>query len=330
MTVNTAVWRSDDVAHIDYKDLPRDGGISSAWGIWGSSDVFGCLNRQTPARIAAAAALVTRGALFPVNWDIRLPEPGLFERVSLKHEIFHAVNQTPLSDVISDWNTQSSSQWDGFKHITWEGHGHYNGDVPHGVHHWARRGIAGRCVLADVARWRESEGRPLAFDRPNPITVEDLTSTLAAQNVSVEPGDILLVRTGWIAWYLSSDLATRESIARRSNLFTPGLDAAEEMAELLWNLQISAVASDNPALEVWPTRSDGSTGEQPGEWPLVYPFSLHTRIMGGLGIPIGEMWDLEALADDGAAGGGYTGFLTSAPLNLEGAAASPANALVFK
>lgn len=318
-------------AHTKYNDLPlSDDGIRHAWGMWGDSDLFGCLNRLDGNSVVEASGLVRRGAVFPVNWDIQLPEPGLFERPSLRHELVHAENATPLNDIISDWNTQSSSQWDGFRHITWDGHGHYNGDLPHGVHHWARRGIVGRCVLADVARWRSAVGRPLRFDRPDPIPAADLIGTLEAQGSSVRPGDILLVRTGWIEWYLGTDADTRRVIANRTKLVTPGLDAAEEMAELLWDWQIAAIAADNPALEVWPTRTDGTPDAEPGRWQMTYPWSLHSRIMAGLGVPIGEMWDLEALAEDSAAGGGYEGMLTSAPLNLVGGAASPANALVIR
>ncbi|HVV19348.1 MAG TPA: cyclase family protein [Pseudonocardiaceae bacterium] len=316
--------------HVKYGDLPVADGVRHSWGMWGDSDVFGCLNRLDASSVREAGTLIRRGAVFPVNWDIQLPAPGLFERPSLRHELVHAAESAPLNDVISDWNTQSSSQWDGFRHITWEGHGHYNGDQPHGVHHWALRGIVGRCVLADVARWRTAVGRPLRFDRPDPITVADLVETLAAQGSAVQPADILLVRTGWIEWYLGADDTTRHAISNRTRLVTPGLDAAEEMAELLWDWQLAAVAADNPALEVWPTRADGTPGAEPGTWRLPHRWSLHSRIMGGLGMPIGEMWDLEALAADSDNGGGYEGMLASAPLHLVGGAASPANALVIR
>jgi hypothetical protein len=49
-----------------------------------------------------------------------------------------------------------------------------------------------------------------------------------------------------------------------------------------------------------------------------------------LGMPIGEMWYLEALAEDCAADGVYEFMLTSAPLNLLGGVGSPANAIAIK
>jgi len=49
-----------------------------------------------------------------------------------------------------------------------------------------------------------------------------------------------------------------------------------------------------------------------------------------LGIPIGELWDLEALASDCAGDGVYEFMLTSAPLNIPGGVGSPPNALAIK
>jgi kynurenine formamidase len=332
MTDPTQLTAAHEAAgqHVRYRDLPEADGVRYSWGLWGPDDVFGCLNRLSSDLVLAARDCVKRGAVFPLNWDIALPEPGLFERPSLRHELVHATETMPLNDVISDWNTQSSSQWDGFRHVTWLGHGQYNGLDRHGVHHWARRGIVGRAVLADVVRWREQAGRPLRYDRPDPVTADDLRATLAWQRTEVRPGDILLIRVGWIAWYLQTDAATRQEISDRTRLVSPGLLAEEATAELLWDLELAAVAGDNPSLELWPTRTNGETRGADGRYEYVYDVSLHTRILAGLGMPIGEMWDLEQLADDCAADGVYTGMLCAAPLNLAGAAASPANVLVMK
>jgi hypothetical protein len=49
-----------------------------------------------------------------------------------------------------------------------------------------------------------------------------------------------------------------------------------------------------------------------------------------LGLPLGELWDLDALAADCVADGVYACFFTSAPLNLESGVASPPNALAIK
>ena len=58
--------------------------------------------------------------------------------------------------------------------------------------------------------------------------------------------------------------------------------------------------------------------------------SCTSAVLGLLGIPIGEMWDLDALAADCAVDGVYEFLLTSAPLNLHQGVGSPANALAIK
>ncbi len=57
---------------------------------------------------------------------------------------------------------------------------------------------------------------------------------------------------------------------------------------------------------------------------------LHFHMLAFFGMPIGEMWNLEALAEDCAADGRYDFFLTSAPLNVPGGVGSPPNALAIK
>jgi hypothetical protein len=57
---------------------------------------------------------------------------------------------------------------------------------------------------------------------------------------------------------------------------------------------------------------------------------LHLSLLPLLGLPIGELFDLDALAADCAADGRYTFLLTSAPLNLAAGVGTPPNALAIK
>jgi kynurenine formamidase len=317
-----------------YDDLPirPDLPAGSSWGIWGEDDTLGCLNLLTSERVAAAAALVSSGKVFALNLDLGLPDPPLFRRAAFTHHVTGEVGKTGHDDVLSNWNTQASSQWDGFRHV--RGHaGYYNGvdDEAHGMHHWAARGIAGRGVLADVARWRAAEGRPLAPDDTDPIEPDDLLATLEHQNVTVETGDVLLIRTGWLTWYRTLDETQRTSLA--SALKAPGLRPGVATARALWDLHVAAVAADNPALEAWPpgalaTDEQRARGEQ--DPAARVELFVHLSLLPLLGIPIGELWDLDALADDCAADGRYAFFLTSAPIHVRSGVASPPNALAIK
>lgn len=192
------------------------------------------------------------------------------------------------------------------------------------MHHWARAGIAGRAVLGDVARWRAAEHRPLPADSSEPIGPDDLRATLEAQGSPVEPGDILLVRTGWTEWYSTLNADQRAVIAPPDRLRAPGLLPTEATARLLWNLHVAAVATDNPAVEVTP-RGALMAGQEAAairaDPARRHEMFLHVRLLPMLGIPMGELWDLSALAADCATDGRYTFLLTSAPLNLPGGAA---------
>jgi hypothetical protein len=212
-------------------------------------------------------------------------------------------------------------------------YGHYNGvaDEDHGIHHWARRGIVGRAVLADVARWRASVGQPID-PSSTAIEIDDLMATLDSQGVEIEVGDILLIRTGWIDWYRGLGPEARIELAATPHTPACGLQRGVASARALWDLHISAVAADNPALEVMPfgfgNRDEAQFWkDDPGR---AAETMLHFSLLGLLGIPIGEFFDLDALARDCAEDGRYACLLTSAPLNLTAGVASPPNALAVK
>jgi kynurenine formamidase len=306
----------------------------SSWGLWGEGDKLGTLNLLTPERVKRGAACVKKGAVFAVNLDMHMPDPPLFGRDAFTHEVVWLQNEAGHDEHISGWNTQSSSQWDGFRHIKHPIHGFYNGvaDEDHGVDHWAKRGLAGRGVLTDVARWRESEGRPLVPNSSDPIEADDITSTLKAQNVEVEPGDVLLIRTGWLSWYRAQDDKARREFNEAGHPCV-GLRPGEENWRLLWDLHVSAVGADNPSLEVWPPAAFADPEQLPqilANRERLDEIFMHIRLLPLFGLPIGEFFDLDALADDCASDGAYEFLFTSAPLNLKSGVASPPNALAIK
>ena len=63
-----------------YRDLPKLNDLPASWGLFGSDepDYFGCLNLLTPEKLVSAARLVTRGAVFALNWSADLPDPPMF------------------------------------------------------------------------------------------------------------------------------------------------------------------------------------------------------------------------------------------------------------
>jgi kynurenine formamidase len=282
---------------------------------------------------------VQRGAVFALNWSMALPDPPLFGRGRFEHEV--TGTGTGHDDVLHGWNTQSSSQWDGFRHIRNHaasaeepGTGHFAGvpDEEHGIHHWARRGIAGRAVLADIGRWRSAIGRPLRYDLSDAIDPGEIVECLAAQGTELAEGDILLVRTGWVEWYQRQATDVQVRLGDVGQLQAPGFASGDELARTLWNLHIAAIGCDNPGVEVWPpsrlTRAEYEAARE--EQLHLHEVFTHCVLLPLLGLPLGEMWDLDALAADCAADGRYECFFTSAPLNLPAGVASPPNALAIK
>lgn len=312
-----------------YAQLPfAASGGRSAWHLFGDDDV-GLFNLQTPARVAAAAQLVRRGAVFALNAAIDIIDPPMFNRRSPRLETIVALNGGAFDDVIQDFYPQASSQWDALGHIAYEQGVYYNGrdadDVARGgrntIDHWARRGIAGRAVLLDAEKVltdRHPEYRP---DASFEITPDHLEACREAAGVSLHTGDVILLNTGFLRWYQAQPVDVRRAIAPRDRLTYAGLAHTEDVAAYLWDQGIAAVAADNPALEVWP----------PDERAESRPFGyLHRVLLGQLGMGIGELWRLQDLADDCRRDGVHEMLLVSAPLNLPGAVGSPANALALK
>ena len=322
-----------------YAELPirADLPAGSSWGVWGDGDRFGCLNLLTPEQARRGAACVRTGTTFCVSLELELPDPPLFGRPAFGHEIVQRPSGVSADDMLHGFNTQSSSQWDGFRHVRNPIHGAYAG-VPeheHGVHHWARKGIVGRGILADVARWRESIGRPVLAGTRDVIAADDLHATLAAQGSTVEVGDILLVRTGWLQWYRQQTMDAR--LAYATNVASVGLEASEATAACLWDLHIACLGVDNPAVEAWPPpmysmnaddRADGLL--RAGDPAVAAGLFLHLSLLPLLGLPLGELFDLDALADDCDHTHTYDFLVTSAPLNLLHGVASPPNILAIR
>lgn len=310
-----------------FDELPAADGAppQSAWWLFGKDDQVGMMNLQTPERIVDASRLIQKGAMFPLNWDLELPNPPLYGRGALRQTILR--RPTANDDVLDNFFPQASSQWDSLIHVGHSQHGFYNGVTQQeitgepgtrgGIENWARRGIAGRAVLLDMGRFLASQGTPLDCGTDTRFTPEQLEACRQAQGIEIRTGDVLLIRTGWTEWYLEQDLVKRRELANRDTLRAPGLAAGEAMARYLWNLHVVALASDVPALEAWPPT------------PATGGF-LHEYLIGLFGMGIGELWDLSALAADCAEDGRYECFFTSAPLNKLGGVGSPPNAIAFK
>jgi kynurenine formamidase len=313
----------------DYADLPAAAhGGRSAWGLFGADDNLGLVNLMTADRIAAAARLVRRGQVFCLDMPLGSVSPALATfRGPPRHHVLHTPGTAGFDDVYDNFYPQASSQWDSLAHYGYAPDQMYNGateaEVLAGtrntIDHWARHGLAGRAVLLDVERAMRSAGRRYDPGDPIAIDVEDLELARRQAGVEYAPGDIILLHTGFAAWYVEQP----DQVKRRlhGNVIAPGIAHTEAICEYLWNSHAAAIAADNFAVEVFPADYG----------PAAHPFGfLHHVLIGLFGMALGELWWLADLAGDCAADGVYEMFLVSAPLNAPGGIGSPANAVVIK
>ena len=303
----------------------------SNWGRWGADDVLGTLNFLSPAKRREGAALVRRGASFSLSqsFDMDGPQKGWRRRTNPVHTMLdtgtdaeRGVQGFPhgiggADDVIS-MPLQASTQWDGLGHIfdhgnAWNGRRAGDvvtslGDSVTGIETVAGL-IAGRGVLLDVGRAIGTDGElPDGFA----ITAEHLEATIAAQGESsrIGRGDLVVVRTGRLA------RARREGWGDYAGGDSPGLSFTT--ADWLYGSEIAGIATDTWGFEVRPNEFD--VAFQP----------LHQVAIPNIGLFIGEMWDLDALAADCAEDGRYDFWLTAAPLPVTGAVGAPVNPIAVK
>ncbi|HEY6296403.1 MAG TPA: cyclase family protein [Streptosporangiaceae bacterium] len=312
-----------------YADLPHAPlGGRSAWGLFGPDDNLGLVNLMTPERIAAAARLVRRGQLFCLDLPLGAISPALAAfRGTPRHHVLHPRGTAGFDDVYDNFYPQAGSQWDSLAHVGYAPDQMYNGATEqeilagtrNTIEHWARHGMAGRAVLLDAERALRDAGRPYNPGVNVEFDVEDLELARRQAGVQYAPGDIILLHTGFAAWYVRQP----DQVKRRlhGNVIAPGVAHTEAVCEYLWNSHAAAIACDTFGVEVFPA----DRGAQ------AHPFGfLHNMLIGQFGMALGELWWLADMAADCAADGIHEMFLVSAPMNAPGGIGSPANAVAIK
>jgi kynurenine formamidase len=299
---------------VAYDKLPMLGdlGVRHSWGLL--PEVDGTLSWIGADERRRAAATVTEGRSFSLSEPIATFDTPLFGRDTLQHSVIEA-GRNELEDVIDRFNPQAYSQIDGLAHVRAREFGFYGGvvDVADarerlGMHHWGDRTIVGRGVLLDIHRSRIERGLSDDPMAGSPIHPDELDLVAAEQSVVLEPGDIVLVRTGWLE-------AFRTASAKTSVTAWNGLHAGEYTARFLWDKGVAMIGADNPAVEDAPGSRDAG--------------SLHRRLLPALGLSLMELLRLDALAQACREIERWQFLFTAAPLPLHGAVSSPANALAI-
>ncbi|KAH7099752.1 hypothetical protein BKA62DRAFT_708752 [Auriculariales sp. MPI-PUGE-AT-0066] len=291
----------------------------SAWGLYGDKDELGTLNRLTNSRVAAAAqGEIKTGQRISLNWPLNAQsEKSFFARKLFHQEMFHKQPYT-VNDDVWTFNTQVSSQWDGLRHFGYQKEQlFYNGVTMKKYTPLMRmgtriqrtgfkQGIVGRGVLIDWYGWKMSQPGATAPDHfaSTSIALSELQAALAAQGTEIKFGDILFIRSA------RGDLL---AIKHEPHPNIIGVEQTPEIIKWIWE-SFSAVAGDTLAFECWPP---------------VKEVVLHEILLSGWGCPIGELFDLEKLAEQCKSEGRWSFFVASEPCNVPGGVASPPNILAI-
>lgn len=117
-----------------------------------------------------------------------------------------------------------------------------------GLQSWSSRGLAGRGVLIDYASYAKRRGIDVKQFSGHAIPIKDVLAIAKEQNVEFRQGDVLFLRTGYVAAYKELDGSRRERVSGVREWC--GLGQSRETTEWLWERQFAAVASDSPGFEV--------------------------------------------------------------------------------
>lgn len=253
------------------------------------------------------------------------------------------------TDVISDdlaiLHLQYSTQWDSFAHVgslfDAQGTGepqavYYNGfragedvagpasgagagifdfaKVPRestssarklGIENMSERCVQGRAVMIDL---HAHVGRKRVA-----VDYEQLQDILRRDGVTVEPGDMVCLHTGFAQVLLEMERHPDKDVLETSCAVLEGRDP--RLLQWITDSGLVALIADNYAVEAHPaTRQDDCCAALP----------LHEHCLFKLGVHLGEIWHLTPLAEWLRANGRHRFLLTAPPLRLPGAVGSPA------
>ena len=300
------------------------------WGRWGPDDEVGALNYLGTAEVRAGFASVRQHRTFALGVPVASPHgdavfPG---RWPARHYVvadkagFNNGRWTPLGggiefadDYVSGF-TQAGTHCDALGHMwfedrLWNGYDAHTTDggmTKAGIEPIALRGIVGRCVLLDIARFRGKS----RLDRAETFDHADLVACARAQGVEIRRRTILLVRTGWVGALLSGQVKVGD------DYWEPGLTYSLELARWFQEMEIPCLVSDTLANE---TTYHPETGVM-----LV----LHAALMRNLGVVFNEMARLDELAADCAADDQWEGLYCASPTPVVHGTGGSMNPIVIK
>lgn len=328
----------------------------SNWGDFGDDDQLGRLNLLTPKKVLEGILEVSEGRTFCLSLPLNLPggqvltgtrqPPRLFPSNPDGRPRFNYITEPgkaidiECDDGVVMW-LQYSTQWDSLSHIgaLFDSNGdgtpeivYYNGfraeqdirvypenagpsggdDGTGGAHAldiatMAAHGVQGRGVMIDLARYYGNSPGPHA------VGFEELMRAAALTAAHIEPGDMLCLYTGFSDLLLQMAGRPDPTALRAGTIALDGRDP--KLLDWITHSGVAALISDNFAVELFP-----SGPPDPGDLTSA---PLHHHCIFKLGIPLGELWQLNELALWLRQARRCRFLLTAPPLRLPRAVGSP-------
>lgn len=304
-------------------DAPPEPAVSAAERVgaspWGPNDEIGTLNLMTDASRAKVLSRIAGGKVYDLSVEFFNGMPSWYLLGDPRFQFWlthtprgHAVDD-PMhlgeeknarvaytGDAVSMY-THTGTHIDALNHFglqgqIWNG---FRADQHLGDQGWRKGGveefppIVARGVLIDVAAAKGVSVLPKSYS----ITPADLQDALRRQGVSLQPGDVVLIRTGRMTLWPDNDGYIHDQPGL-------GLDGARWLAE---EQGAMVIGGDNLSLEHFPVHSKEN-------W-----IPVHTYLLAQRGIPIVEVAFLEELARDEV----YEFAFVAASLKWRGASAAP-------
>jgi len=286
---------------------------------WGSSDEIGTLNMITEQSKVEVLSKIKSGKTYDlsVEYFVGMPSFHVLGDPAYQYWITH----TPRGTVVDNPNglgkamnekvsytgdaislyTHMGTHIDALNHFglngkIWNG---YTADEHLGDKGWKKTGaetippIIARGILIDIPASKNAASLPANYR----INSEDLKKALARQKVILQPGDVVLIRTGQAKHYDDAHKFLDQY---------PGinLDAVKWLVE---DRQVMLLGADNLSFEAFPP-------ERQDNWVPV-----HTYLLAEKGVMFIEQMFLEELAADKI----YEFMFFGASLKLRGASGSP-------
>lgn len=233
--------------------------------------------------------------------------PQFWHTLPRRHgDMVRADGGSAANDMIST-GTHVGTHIDALAHVSQDGKLHGGNDaqasclggkyVDHGVH--TIEPMLSRGILLDVPKSKGLSDLPGGYE----ITVEDLQECMTHQGVQIEPGDVVLIRSGWGKKFDEG----ASYVGGPSGV--PGI--SESGATYLAGLGVHALGADTIAFEMLPPA--GGHAQLPA----------HRVLLVESGIYIIEALDLEGLAEQEI----HEFLFVLVPLNIFGATGSPVRPL---